>query len=230
VVNKLLIGVGIVALVAVGSVGVLMLADGDDRRVGALGPLEKPISLAWRGSWVKDAEYQAGEVVFHEGSSYVAETRTAGDTPNAEEGPWALMAAQGVQGPAGAQGAAGAFNGAFQSPDGKYSIVVANTGIVMEGPAGTIKLLDTGVELKINKGISVKADHALALEAGTEVKVRGAAGSTVESSGITKVKGSVLHLNCSGPPIARVGDMAVGAPQSGQYQIMGPGSPTVLTC
>jgi hypothetical protein len=187
--NKLLIGVGIVALVAIGSVGLWQVSGSDERRVGALEPIEKPVPLAWRGAWAREAEYAAGEVVSYEGSSYVAEGATDGQVPNAKEGPWTLMAEKGLEGPAGA------FNGTFQSPNGSYSLVVANDGIVLRGPAGTIKLRDTGVELMISENVSVNAGKELALVTSAAGRLKASGALTVEAAGQLHLKGSVIKQN-----------------------------------
>jgi hypothetical protein len=188
-VNKLLIGVGIVALVAVGSIGVWQLAGDDGRRVGALEPIEKPVPLAWRGAWTRDTEYAVGEVVSYENSSYVAQAANAGATPTAKEGPWALMAARGLQGPAGT------FSGSFQSPNGSYSLVVADDGIVLQGPPGTIKLRNSGVELMINNNVSVNAGQNLTLQSSAGAIVKASGAMTVEAGGQLNLKGAVINQN-----------------------------------
>ena len=85
-VNKLLIGLGVLTLVAIGSVGVWKLSDAD-RNIGALGPFEEPVPLSWRGSWTDETRYDVGQVVSYEGASYVAEAANGGQVPNAKEGP-----------------------------------------------------------------------------------------------------------------------------------------------
>jgi hypothetical protein len=187
-VNKFLIGLALVTFVAVGSVGVWK-ATGDDRRVGAIGPLEEPVALAWRGAWTEAGKYDAGQVVSFEGASYVAEAPNDGLKPNAKEGPWALMAAAGLQGPAGS------FNGTYQSPNGSYSLVVANDGIVMTGPSGTIRLRDTGVELAINRSVSVNAAQALTLQAGSTGLLKAGGALTVEAGGQLRLKGATIQQN-----------------------------------
>jgi hypothetical protein len=174
-VNKLLIGFGVVVLVAVGSVGAWKLS-GSERRAGALGPIDEPIALTWRGEWAKDSKYDVGQVVSYEQSSYVAEAATSGESPDAKDGPWALMAARGLQ---GAQGSSGAFNGTFQSPNGSYSLVVADDGIVLNGPPGSIKLRSTGVEVIAANNVSVKAGQGITLEGATGAIVKSNAGVDV---------------------------------------------------
>jgi hypothetical protein len=173
-VNKLLIGFSVVVLVAVGSVGAWKLSGGE-RRAGALGPIEEPIALTWRGEWAKDAKYDAGQVVSYEGSSFVAEAAASGEVPNAKEGPWVLMAAKGVQ---EAQAPA-AFNGTFRSPNGSYSLVVADDGIVLQGPPGSIRLSSTGVDVVADQNVSVSAGQGVTLLGVTGTTLRSNAGVDV---------------------------------------------------
>jgi hypothetical protein len=220
-VNKVLVGIGIAVLVAVGSVGVWKLS-GSERQVGALGPLDKPVPLSWRGSWSRDAQYQPGEVVAFKGASYVAEAATAGDAP-AVDGPWALMAAQGVQGPAGP---AGTFGGTLQSPDGKYTLSVTNAGIEAKGPNGQITMDGSGV--------TVKSGTVLTIDAGSTLDLKSAATTTLRAT--------ILRLGCTGGnPAARVGSaiQAQGTGAVGQGGGSFPvnstgsvtqGSPTVFIC
>jgi hypothetical protein len=223
-VNKLLIGVGIAALVAVGSIGVWKLAEDDGRRVGALGPIDEPMPLSWRGTWTSEAKYDVGQVVSYKGSSYVAEAANAGEVPNEKEGPWGLMAAQGAQ---GAQGPAGTFTGTFQSPDGKYTLSVTNAGIDARGPNAQLTLDANGV--------LVKSGTTLVLDAGATLDLKAAAAATL--------RGAQVRLGCSsgGSPVVRVGNQvqvtgsgAVGAGGGGftvnSTGVLQQGSPTVLAC
>jgi hypothetical protein len=219
-VNKLLIALGVAALVAVGSLGAWKISSGSDRSVGALGPIDEPVPLAWRGEWTRDAKYDVGQVVSYEDSSYVAEAASSGEIPNAKDGPWALMAAkglQGAQGQPGAQGPAGTFSGTLQSPDGKFKLTVTNNGIEATGP---------NTRLKID---------------GTRFTVDNAGGKvTVDTSGVV-VQGPIVRLNCTsgGTPIGKSGSaqlngqVAVG-PNGGTFPLTGaafvPAFPTVLAC
>ena len=222
-VNKLLIVLGVAALVAVGSVGAWKLA-GADRRVGALGPLEKPVPLAWRGSWTRDAEYQPGQVVSYGNSSYVAEVATAGQTPNAKEGPWALMAAQGT---AGAQGPAGTFTGTLQSPDGTYTLSVTNAGIVATGPNGQFTLDSGGVVVKSGTTLTLDADASLDLKAAASASIRGSmtrVGCASGGSAAARV-GSQIQASGSGAVGQGGGSFVVNSTGAVQQ-----GSPTVFIC
>lgn len=76
-----LVVVGAIALVVIGSIFVVMSSGDDSRRQGALGSPEA-VPLSWQGDWSAEAEYSAGSVVSHEGTSYVAEGEKLG-TPEA---------------------------------------------------------------------------------------------------------------------------------------------------
>jgi hypothetical protein len=156
-VNKLLIGLALGAFVLIGSVGVWM-ASGDDRRVGAISALEEPVALSWRGAWTESAKYDVGQVVSFEGGSYVAEAPNDGLKPGAKEGPWALMAAPGQS--------AGSFDGTFQSPNGSYSLVVSDNGIVMQGPEGRVSLNSDGLTLVAAGPMAVTTGGSLAITVG----------------------------------------------------------------
>lgn len=118
-----------IGLVAIGSIAVLQLSGDDARRTAALAEVRAdPIPLSWRGAWSSDQKYEPGEVVFLDGSSYVAENEQANgmspDEPCAGAGcPWSLMSskgeegAQGPTGPPGSDGAPGAHGAAGQKGD-----------------------------------------------------------------------------------------------------------------
>jgi uncharacterized Zn-binding protein involved in type VI secretion len=212
-VNKLLIGVGIVALVAVGSIGVWQLAAGDGgRRVGALG--DEPLSegpsgtIQWRGEFDAEAGYQPMDVVSYKGSSWIAKAEAKAVTPPDE--PWDVLAQAGDPGPQGVQGVqgpAGTFTGVLQSPDGTYRLSVTNAGIEASGPNGRV-MIDNG-------GVVVRSGLRLVLEASTTASVRGA----------------TVLLNCAsgGTPVARQGGPVQVNTQNGTGQIL-QGSTTVLAC
>lgn len=224
-VNKLLIGFGVLTLVAIGSVGAWKLA-GADRRVGALGSLERPVPLSWRGEWSEGSRYQPGEVVSYGGASYVAEVATDGQVPSAKEGPWALMAARGLQ---------GTFDGTLQSPTGRYRLTVADDGISLEGPGGSIKLRDTGADLTLDQAVKVKTGTHVTIEAGSAAVLKGTGGATVTSGGVTNVRGATVALNClgGGKPVARMGDpvqVVTAAPGSTSQGTVLQGSQSVISC
>jgi len=222
-VNKLLIGLGVLTLVAIGSVGVWKLSDAD-RNIGALGPLEKPVPLSWRGSWTDETRYDVGQVVSYEGASYVAEAANGGQVPNAKEGPWALMAATGLQ---GAQGPTGSFGGTLQSPDGKWTLSVTNAGIDARGPGGQLTMDGTGV--------AVKSAARLVVDAGSVLELKAAASASI--------RGSLTNIGCAsggaqavrvGNPVQVSGNGSVG-PGGGGFNVSSTGtlqhgSPIVFIC
>jgi len=71
--------------------------------------MAKAANLRWRGSYKRDADYLAGDVVFWQGSSYVCDTPCKGVLPSNTDNwtPLALRGAQGQTGPAGPQGLKG---------------------------------------------------------------------------------------------------------------------------
>jgi hypothetical protein len=107
-----------IPLVVVGSVAVWQLSGGDTRRIGALGPLEEPLTVAWRGTWSADLKYQPGQLVSHDGAVYIAEAESGGVAPDPtceKDCTWTLLGSgagtaggQGPQGPPGPKGDPGA--------------------------------------------------------------------------------------------------------------------------
>lgn len=81
-----------IPLVVFASMALWKLAGDDSRRQGAIGSSDA-VALSWRGDYVAEAEYAPGNVVSHEGSSYVAEGEKL-STPSAEcaECGWARLA------------------------------------------------------------------------------------------------------------------------------------------
>lgn len=63
---------GAIPLVAIASVVVWKASGDDSRRQGALGS-DEAVALSWRGDWSAETEYAQGNVVSHEGTSYVAD-------------------------------------------------------------------------------------------------------------------------------------------------------------
>lgn len=87
-----------VPLLALGTVVLWQVVGDEPRSLASLSaPTREPLPLAWRGGWSARESYQAGEVVSHGGSSYVAQTENAEVEPGScpEEGvcAWALLAA-----------------------------------------------------------------------------------------------------------------------------------------
>lgn len=116
----------------------------------------------------------------------------------------------GEAGPAGPAGPPGDFTGVFTSPNGEYSIAVADDGISMVGPSGAILLDGSGVTVS---GIQVSLDADTLLEA--------------SGGSLTEIDGGTIALNGGCAPVARLGDPVSGDPGGGQIL---DGSSTVLTC
>ena len=55
---------------------------------------------------------------------------------------------EGPPGPTGPQGPAGGLNGSFTSPNGLYTLSIQNSGIVLEGPGGKVKIDRGAVTVK----------------------------------------------------------------------------------
>jgi hypothetical protein len=53
----------------------------------------------------------------------------------------------GEQGEQGEQGEAGTFEGSFASPNGLFTMNVTDSGIVLDGPTGTVEVLASGVNI-----------------------------------------------------------------------------------
>jgi hypothetical protein len=60
--------------------------------------------------------------------------------PEGPPGPQGAAGPAGPPGPAGAPGADGAFTGSLKSPNGLYSLDVLDSGILLKGPGGSVKI------------------------------------------------------------------------------------------
>jgi hypothetical protein len=195
VVKKLLLGLGVVVLAIGGPVVAWQFVD-EDRRAAALGEATKEGvqgTIRWRGEFNKEVAYEPLDVVSFEGSSYVATTEIREAAPPDE--PWNLLARGGDAGAQGLQGPAGTLSGTLASPTGKYSLVVADDGIVMQGPGGSIKLQDTGAQVIANRNLTVQVGQDLRLDASGVATVKSGAAMTVEAGGVLHLKGSLIRQN-----------------------------------
>lgn len=176
--NPLLIGVGaFVVLAAIASLG--------GRQVGALtaqAAEQAPDEVRWRGGFDCKSAYEGSDIVFHNGSSYVAKEPVAGCV-EPPESPWELIAPGGEQGSAGGAGAKGApgpagrFAGAFRSPDGRFEVSVTNAGINLIGPDASVEVTQAGVR--------VVGDGNLLIDAGATTAVRASATAAVNGGFVT---------------------------------------------
>ncbi len=118
----------------------------------------------------------------------------------------------------GVNGQDGTFTGHFQSPNGQYSIDVADGGIALLGPNGMVHVDPSG--------ISLNSGNVLSLKSSGNAELKANAGLNVQGAGTTTVNGSLVQLNGCGHPVARLGDLVQVNPDSGIGNIL-QGSPTV---
>ncbi|HEY7707277.1 MAG TPA: hypothetical protein VH968_08945 [Gaiellaceae bacterium] len=224
----LIVSGAVLALAGAGAVVWVASDSGTEaRRVAALSEVE-PLAegvrgmLRWRGAFDCGAEYEPLDVVVVKGSSYIAREAVR-ECASPPERPWDLLAAAGERGAQGAQGQqgdagpAGSFGGSYQSPDGRFTLSVTNTGIKLSGPNTTsVHVTQSGVEVK----------------GGTKVTVDAGATATVRG-GITSVNGAIVSLGgTSCQPVARQNDQVTGVAAPGLLQNgrVSTGSQKVLAC
>ncbi len=63
------------------------------------------------------------------------------------QGPQGLQGERGPQGPQGERGPAGTFTGTVRSPNGVFTLSVTNSGIVLSGPGGTVRVDYAGAKV-----------------------------------------------------------------------------------
>jgi len=103
---------------------------------GVPGPVG-PAGLEWQGSWVSGTSYIADDAVGYSGASYFCILATSGTTaPDLDTTHWALLAAEGLQGPAGATGAQGTAGATGAQGIQGIQGVQGTAGVA--GPWGTI--------------------------------------------------------------------------------------------
>ena len=136
------------------------------------------------------------------------------------------------------------FAGTFTSPNGQYSLTVADTGITIAHGTDTIKLVDGDVTVHTHGGFRFETDslssmigHDIDLRAGANATLRadnnftgrGNGTGTVQSSATLTVNGSTVNINGCGGPAARAGDLVTGTADPGGNVIahIAIGSPTV---
>lgn len=207
-----------VVLVAVVSVAVLKSSDNDSRRQGALEGNEA-VALSWRSEWSDAAEYVRGNVVSHEGVSYVAEGEKLGK-PDAEcaECGWALLAtsdqAAAPQPPAPTT---------ITSPNGDFKIEVTDTGILLDGPGAnpSIRLTSDSLEVHLQKSMSVRTGLNIDLNSAL-TNINAGGGFTIQGGGASSVASGLLRLGCAnaGRPVPRLGDAVSNGSISSASQVV----------
>lgn len=118
----------------------------------------------------------------------------------------------------GQDGQDGTFTGHFESPNGQYSIDVADSGIALLGPNGMVHVNSSGITLNSGTVLSLKSSGSAELKANGGLNVQGGA--------TTSVSGSLIQLNGCNRHLAGLGDLVQVDPDSGSGNII-QGSPTV---
>jgi hypothetical protein len=144
-------------------------------------------------------------------------------------GPQGPSGAAGPPGPSGATGPVGAsgspgpvgppgtFTGLFSSPNGDYSIRVADTGIELKGPSSKIKLDSSGIVLEDAVSVHLRSGSSVRVDAGVTIQLHG---SQV-----------LINAGQNGAPAARAGDPVAGAKDPSSDSVSGSvltGSTSVL--
>ena len=105
----------------------LLAAKGDTGNQGDPGQKGDPGDpglVSWKGAWVDTTAYQAGDVVEHNGSSYIAvDANTGSEPPSAH---WNLVAAKGAQGDKGDPGNNANVPDPTSLADGDYVLHVSS--------------------------------------------------------------------------------------------------------
>lgn len=134
-------------------------------------------------------------------------------------------------------GALTAGSSSLKSPNGQFTIDVTDEGIVLKGPAATVKVLGDNVQVE-GKTATVNVGSAFNVDSAGTVLVDASSTFRAQASGSASVQGSVLRLGCSsgGSPVIR-GNDRVNLPPNGPYGAVGagpypvlPGSSTVFAC
>ena len=89
----------------------------------------------------------------------------------------------GPQGPSGPPGQAGTFSGSFKSPNGLYSIDVLNTGLLLKGPGGSVKIDGGSVIVQGTVGAQLNAP-IVSMNGGCSRVMRQIVGGTTASSSV----------------------------------------------
>jgi hypothetical protein len=208
----------------------------DDQK-GQLRVVEDPAScrsneqpIQWNEQGAPGADGPAGQ----DGSDGISPTvaQLAAGDPNCPAGGAAITDAAGTtayvcggqNGEAGADGEP--FAGTFTSPNGQYSITVADAGIALLSPDSSIRLEPTRISVETTGAddIVVRGGSAVTVESGSGLELRSGAGTTVrssaalllesgagasfESGGVMQLQAPLVRLNAvaSCSPAARLGD------------------------
>jgi len=107
--------------------------------VGAAGPVGPTgptgsLGAVYQGAWSSETAYTAGNVVYYNGSSYMATQDGANQQPNTNPSSWSPLAQKGATGPTGPAGEAGSMGPA--GPTGATGLTGPTGATGATGPAG----------------------------------------------------------------------------------------------
>lgn len=125
------------------------------------------------------------------------------------------------------QGPAAPFPAAYTTANGLYSMRVADDGIVLAGPDGSVTLDATGIDIESTGRVDVTgfqvqmaSQTLLTLDAGVSVNIQGGA--------LTSLSATAIRLNGGCRPVARTFDpVLVNVNETG---VISAGSPSVQAC
>jgi len=188
---------------ATGSAG----ATGATGPTGPMGPAgpSGPPGIIFRGNYSSVTNYDQGDSVSYQGSSYVSIVASNhGNTPNSATSAWALLAAEGAPGATGLTGASGAAGpqGAT-GPQGAQGVA---------GPAGAVGMNYRG---SWNAGIGYQANDAASFGGGTYLAL--AASSGMEPDLYPSAWAVLAAKGSAGPtgPVGTAATVSIGTVTTG---------------
>lgn len=119
----------------------------------------------------------------------------------------------GPQGPPGEDGEDGTFSGTFTSPNGRYSLSVTDTGIVLASPDSSIRVTDGAIRVETMGPdlIELRGANRVTVDSGAAFELRAGSTASLQSGGGLAVRGSTVEINGVGcRPAARAGDPVAG--------------------
>ncbi len=109
--------------------------------------------------------------------------------------------------------------GSLVSPNGEYSLSVADDGINMSGPGGVVTIDATS--------ITIQAAMSVNIAGSTSINITSSNSTNISSAAMTNIDGAIVNLNGSTCPVASVGDITAGNEAT---QTIVTGSATVSAC
>ena len=216
----------------------------DDQK-GQLRIVEDPASCRSNEQPIQWNEQGAPGAPGEDGTDGVSPTvaQLAAGDPNCPAGGAAVTDAAGTtayvcSGQNGQPGADGApFSGTFTSPNGQYSITVADAGIALHTPDSSIRLDAARIRVETMGAdeIVVRGGSNVTVESGLGLDLRSGAGTTVRSSaafqlesgaGASFESGGVMQLQA---PLVRVNAVASCSPAARLGDAVNPATNTIVT-